>query len=151
LVSKPPSASGSLTPSVIGTYTLHATATSDGGVGDATRAFVVNYNPAWLPPISLGKTSRGGSTVPIKFTISDANTNFVTDESVEVVVKEGGVTRLNAFFGDGSSSVRISPTDMQYIVNFQTASGAHTYDVFVYFNDMNGLPFQQLNTSFGTR
>lgn len=76
------SVTGTLTPSTIGTYTLAASATSAGGTGTAGRCdIVVNYNFNWLPPISLGKISKGGSTMPIKFTISDADGNFVTDTS----------------------------------------------------------------------
>jgi hypothetical protein len=104
----------------------------------------------WLPPISLGKTSKGGSTMPIKFTISDFNGNFITDTSVEVVVKEGATTLMDAFYGTGASNVRISETDTQYIVNFQTASGAHSYNVFVYFAGVGGQVLQG-TTSFSTR
>ena len=88
--------------------------------------------------------------MPIKFTISDADGNFVTDTSVEVVVKEGATTRMDAFYGTGASNVRISETDMQYIVNFQTASGVHTYDVFVYFAGVGGQVLQG-SISFTTR
>jgi hypothetical protein len=145
------SVTGTLTPSTIGTYTLAASATSAGGTGTAGPCDIaVNYNFNWLPPISLGKISKGGSTMPIKFTISDADGNFVTDTSVEVVVKEGATTRMDAFYGTGASNVRISETDMQYIVNFQTASGVHTYDVFVYFAGVGGQVLQG-SISFTTR
>ena len=145
------SVTGTLTPSTIGTYPLAASATSAGGTGTAGPCdIVVNYNFNWLPPISLGKISKGGSTMPIKFTISDADGNFVTDTSVEVVVKEGATTRMAAFYGTGASNVRISETDMQYIVNFQTASGVHTYDVFVYFAGVGGQVLQG-SISFTTR
>jgi len=145
------SVSGTLTPSTIGAYVLSATATSAGGTGTAGPCEVdVNYNFMWLPPISLGKTSKGGSTMPIKFTISDNDGNFITDESVEVVVKEGANTLLDAFFGQGSSNVRISQTDMQYIVNFQAASGTHNYDVSVYFAGVGGQVLQGTKT-FMTR
>jgi hypothetical protein len=142
--------SGMFTPSMIGTYTVAATATSAGGTSDAVSCDInVNYNFMWLPPISLGKTSKGGSTMPIKFTISDVN-GFVTDTSVHVVVKEGATQVFSAFFGEGASSVRISETDMQYIVNFQTASGAHNYTVEVYFDGVGGEVLQG-TTTFSTR
>ena len=141
----------SLTPSLIGTYDLSATATSAGGTSDpATCEFTVSYNFTWLPPISLGKTSKGGSTMPIKFSISDFEGNFVTDTSVEVVVKEGATTLMDAFYGTGASNVRISETDMQYIVNFQTASGVHHYDVSVYFAGVGGQVLQG-TTTFSTK
>jgi hypothetical protein len=145
------SVTGTLTPSTIGTYTLAATATSAGGTGTAGPCDIaVNYNFTWLPPISLGKTSKGGSTMPIKFSISDVDGNFVTDESVHVVVKEGTTEVFSAFFGEGASNVRISETDMQYIVNFQTASGVHTYTVCVYFDGVGGEVLQGTKT-FSTR
>jgi hypothetical protein len=145
------SVTGMLTPNMIGTYTLAASATSAGGEGTAGPCdLVFNYNFSWLPPISLGKISKGGSTMPVKFTISDADGNFVTDESVHVVVKEGATQVFSAFFGEGASNVRISQTDMQYIVNLQTASGAHSYDVFVYFNGAGGEVLQGTK-SFSTR
>lgn len=133
------SVTGTLTPSTIGTYTLAATATSAGGTGTAGPCDInVSYDFTWLPPISLGKTSKGGSTMPIKFSIRDADGNFVTDESVHVVVKLGATEVFSAFFGQGASNVRISETDEQYIVNFQTASGIHIYTVEVYFVGVGG-------------
>lgn len=145
------SVSGTLSPSTIGAYVLAATATSAGGSGTAGPCEIdVNYNFTWLPPISLGKTSKGGSTMPIKFSITDADGNFVTDESVHVVVIEGATQVFSAFFGQGASNVRISETDMQYIVNFQTASGTHSYDVSVYFAGVGGQILQGTKT-FMTR
>jgi hypothetical protein len=141
---------GTFTPSMIGTYTVAASATSVGGTGNASCDLNVNYDLTWLPPISLGKTSKGGSTMPIKFAIRDASGEFVTDDSVHVIVKEGATEVFSAFFGEGASNVRISETDEQYIVNFQTASGVHNYDVLAYFDGVGGEVLQGTKT-FSTR
>jgi hypothetical protein len=148
-------ASGSYTANSIGGYTLKASATSLGGTSDATQNFSVNFNIMWLPPLSLGKTSKGGSTVPVKFTARDCNGNFIHDESVKVVVLEvtsgGDVEALSGLFGEGASSVRIDDEAGQYIINFQTAAGAHNYRVDVYFNDFNNALFKQDTKTFSVR
>jgi hypothetical protein len=144
------SATGIFMAGGIGAYTLMASATSEGGTGDATADFTVNYVTGWLPPLSLGKTSKGGSDVPIKFTARDCNNEFVHDESVTVVVyevtAEGDVARLGGVFGDGASFIRIDDVAGQYIINFKTASGAHNYRVDVLFND-----FLQASKQFSVR
>lgn len=147
--------SGPYTVNSIGGFTVNAHATSSGGTGDASNSFNVNYNIMWLPPLSLGKTSKGGSTVPVKFTARDCNGSFVHNEGVTVVVFEvtgsGDVQQLSGLFGDGASSVRIDDDAGQYIINFQTAAGEHLYRVDVYFNDSNGNPFKQGSKTFTTR
>jgi hypothetical protein len=148
-------ASGTYSATLLGGYTLTARATSLGGTGDATQNFSVNFDIMWLPPLSLGKTSKGGSTVPVKFTARDCSGNFVHDESVKVVVFEvtsgGDVQALSGLFGDGSTSVRIDDEAGQYIINFQTAAGVHNYRVDVYFNDFNGSPYKQGSKTFSVR
>jgi hypothetical protein len=79
----------------------------------------------------------------------------VHDESVKVVVFEvtsgGDVQALSGLFGDGASSVRIDDDAGQYIINFQTAAGAHNYRVDVYFNDFNDQLFKQGSKTFSVR
>lgn len=68
---------GSITVRSAGTYTLVASATSNGKVALDQVSFTVVVtqppppvcNVIWLPPISLGKSQKGGSTLPIKFQI----------------------------------------------------------------------------------
>lgn len=151
-------ASGTYTPGSddpIGTYTVTAHATSAGGTGDGTATFNVNYIISFLPPLSLGKTNKGGSTVPIKFTARDCNGGFVHDESVKVVVQEitngVDVEQLSGVFGEGASFVRIDDEVSQYIINFQTSSGAHNYRVDVFFNDFTDTPFKQEGKTFSVR
>jgi hypothetical protein len=158
---KAKSATGIATVGPVGVYTFTATATNTRTLpnpnpdslpanltGSATVDFSVNYDMSncWLPPLSLGKISKGGSTVPIKFTAKDANGLFVADNSVQVKVSEivvnaalqaNDVLVSSGSFGTGSGAVRIDQLDAytgQYIANFQTATGAHKYRVDVFFN-----------------
>jgi hypothetical protein len=148
-------ATGTYTANSIGAYTVNAHATSEGGPGDASANFSVNYNLSWLPPLSLGKTNKGGSTVPIKFTARDCNGAFVHDGSVKVVVYEvtagGDLEALTGFFGQGAAYVRIDDVAGQYIINFQTSSGTHNYRADVFFNDFAGNPFKQGSKTFSVR
>jgi hypothetical protein len=149
------SATGAFTANAIGAYTVNASATSVGGTGDASANFTVNYNILFLPPLSLGKTDKGGSTVPIKFTARDCNGAFVNDGSVKVVVYEvteaGDVAALTGLFGAGATSVRIDDVAGQYIINFKTAAGAHNYRADVFFNGSDGKPFKQGSKTFSVR
>lgn len=143
-------ATGVFTAYGIGAYTVVASATSQGGTGDATADFTVNYVVGWLPPLSLGKTSKGGSDVPIKFTARDCNNEFVHDENVTVVVyevtSEGDVAKLGGVFGEGAWSIRIDDVAGQYIINFKTAAGAHNYRADILFGG-----FFQASKQFSVR
>jgi hypothetical protein len=130
-------ATGSFTASGVGVYSVNASATSAGGTGNASQVSVtVQYNTIWLPPLALGKTGKGGSTVPVKVTARDCTGAFVHDESVRITVHEGAALKLDALFGESADSVRIDDIDGHYITNFQTESGPHTYTVNVYFNGL---------------
>jgi hypothetical protein len=143
----------------IGAYTVTASAASAGGIGDAAVDVKVNYVTSWLPPLSLGKTAKGGSTVPVKFSARDAAGAFVRDQSVKVSVYEvssaGDVLKLEGVYGDGSSAVRIDDVAGQYIINFPTAPGTHNYRVDVYFDGVvdntPNQPVQQATLQFSVR
>jgi hypothetical protein len=130
-------ASGEFVARSVGTYTVLASATSAGGTGYATATFEVHYGLIWLPPVSLGKTANGGSTMPVLFTARDCTGRFVRDPSVRLIVKEltssGEVTRLDAGVGAGADSVRIFPLLGLYEANFRTARGRHDYRADVFF------------------
>jgi hypothetical protein len=130
---------GVFTAAAIGAYAVTIEATSDGGTGSDTEEARVRYQLTWLPPLSLGKTAKGGSTVPIKFTVRDCHGDFVYDDSVRVAVYElttgGAVEQLSGVYGTGASSVRIDTTSEQYIVNFQTEPGVRNYAADVWFGD----------------
>jgi hypothetical protein len=121
----------------IGKYVVTASGTSAGGTGVAAAEFGVDYDLRWLPPISLDKFAKGGSTVPIKFSIRDVAGKFIHDKSVVVIVSEifsaGEERKSVAVFGKGSSCVRIDDVGKQYVLNFKTAKGAHKYRVDAFF------------------
>jgi hypothetical protein len=68
---------GNFSVTAAGTYAFVASATSGTLSGSQSITFTVNETPAptpdctvnWLPPISLGKVQKGGSVLPIKFTL----------------------------------------------------------------------------------
>jgi hypothetical protein len=141
------SVTGTYAATDLGSYTISATATSTGGTSaPVTSTFSVNYTMGFLPPLSLGKTSKGGSTIPIKFSARDCTGAFVADERVSVKVYEGTTLLFTAVYGEGSDSVRIDVEAGQYIANFQTAAGAHVYTAKVFFNNV-----QQASINFATR
>jgi hypothetical protein len=124
-------ATGTFVAPGIGVYTLTARASSAAGTGYADEIFTVDYDLTWLPPVSLGKPFRGGSTVPLKFSIRDCQGRFVRDDSVRVVIHEvsthGEVLQLVGTLGVGAQSVRVDDRDGHYIINFPTARGARQY------------------------
>jgi hypothetical protein len=166
------SATGTATVTGIGTYTLTAKAYNTRAVapgdtttptfleGSATKDFTVNYdmNGCWLPPLSLGKVSKGGSTIPLKFTAKDADGLFIYDNTVQVkisrVAVNGQVSANDVLittgtFGAGSGSVGIQQIDAytgQYHVNFASPAGAHTYRMDVFFQGI-----QQASKEFSTK
>lgn len=154
------SATGEASVAGIGTFTINASATNTFDLtGSASRDVSVSYALGWLPPLALGKVHNGGRTVPVKFTVRDCRSNFVHDESVNVVIYETSATgapeRLNGVFGEGASSVRIDDVAGQYIINFPTETGARTYRVDIYFqgwaNGQSGQWIKQGTTTFTTR
>lgn len=74
---------GSITVRSAGTYTLVASATSNGKVGVDQVSFTVVVtqppppvcNVVWLPPISYGKSQTGGCSVPLRFQIHCSSSN----------------------------------------------------------------------------
>ena len=63
----------------IGSYTLTAEATDGAShTGSASVNFVVKANVLALPPISVpGRQFKAGSTVPVKWTLTDSNGAFL--------------------------------------------------------------------------
>ncbi len=130
----------------IGKYVVTASGSSAGGTGVAAADFSVDYDLRWLPPLALGKASKGGSTVPIKFSIRDSAGKFIHDETVVVIVSEissaGEERKSVAVFGKGSSCVRIDDIAKQYLLNFKTAKGTHNYRVDVFFTGITYNDFE---------
>jgi len=105
------------------------------------------YNITFLPPITtMDEFSLvDGSTLPIKFTAIESNTGeFINDDTVNVTITNSECDAIASFtYGTCTDSVRIDPTEKQYIVNFHTKDYAlnlgETYAVRVTFGEIDGL------------
>lgn len=138
--------SGTLSVSCAGSYTLVITVKSGTLVGSASTTFTVkDYTPppppcrlTWLPPISLGKTQQGGSTIPIKFNL-DCGCVSTKDTTVVIAISEiystGGSSAPTLYTYDRGSpnppTYTINGSGM-YHLNFTTARGVHRYRIEVY-------------------
>lgn len=165
------SANGVLTVTTGGLFTVRARATNGAGTSEDTVEFTViveNTPPPppppppppaqcgvnWLPPISLGKVQKGGSTVAIKFELDcgceegldrdgDGDPDHYPgqrtkskdkiDKTVVIAVSEmlanGLISPPQLFTYDGGrrgNGYSIQGNDM-YHLDFRTASGAHRY------------------------
>jgi hypothetical protein len=166
-------ATGSATSPAIttaGTYTIRVAATNRSNTSYATvdvNVIVTAPPPPppfcadlqWLPPISLNKTIEGGSTMPIKFTLSCAATNqkFVRDTALVIAIYEigdGGTASTPTLYSYGTGSP--NPPDyaiagQHYQLNFSTAKGTHRYRIEVYHPIAGGAPLllgtKELNTA----
>ena len=129
-----------------GTYTISASATNLYGTSTATSNISVVlvgtpppvcHDLTWLPPISLNKTIQGGSTMPIKFTLT-CHGDFVRDTSVliaiyEVFLNGTASNPVTYSYGNGSPNPPdYAITGNQYHLNFETAKGTHYYRIEVY-------------------
>jgi len=104
-------------------------------------------NIYFLPPITTLDQFNltDGSTLPIKFTTRDEDTDeFIYDDSVKVTITNSTGHLITYFtYGTGTGSVRINSTEEQYIANFQTKDYAinigETYSVTVTFGEPDSL------------
>lgn len=150
--------SGTISYTAGGAHTLTVTATNPDGSASASTTYTIQQAPAtvcrnlfWLPPISLDNTVEGGSTMPIKFTLT-CKGSFVRDTEVMIAIYE--------IFADGSFGDPViypygangnpNPPDYainghHYQLNFDTAKGVHRYRIEVYRPLADGS-FQVLGT-----
>jgi len=141
-----------------GSHTLTVTATNADGSATASTNFSIQQAPApvcrnlyWLPPISLDNTVEGGSTMPIKFTLT-CKGSFVRDTAVLIAIYE---VYADGSFGDPviypyGANGNPNPPDYainghHYQLNFDTAKGVHRYRIEVYRPLADGS-FQVLGT-----
>lgn len=91
------------------------------------------YSLDWLPPLSLGRPLEPGGEIPIKFTVRNVDGEFVSDDSVEVVIAgEDGEIVLRVIGKNGG--VEINRDDGYYVTNWPTRKDmSGTYIVSVYF------------------
>jgi hypothetical protein len=133
----------------IGTFALNAEADDAAGhTGSATATFTVGANIAPLPPISVpNRQFNAGSTVPIKFAITDATGAFLPPMEgliVRIVAPSGAVE--DRVPGDGAGNVRWEldafGNATQYITNHPIPVTG-TYQVQVLVSDVCSTPAQQ--------
>ncbi|MCM2276192.1 MAG: hypothetical protein NDI75_15500 [Candidatus Didemnitutus sp.] len=171
--------SGSLSISTPGSYTLAATASTAVGTASTSTTFtVVRAQPPapgcgvnWLPPISLGKTQKGGQTVAIKFELDcgcekgidrtgDGDPDHYPGQRTKSKTKidKTVVIAISEIFANGTSSqpqlfiygqYTIQGNDM-YHLNFVPARGTHRYRIEI-FSSANGVPQVLATREFTTR
>jgi len=138
----------------IGSFALTAEADDAAGhTGSATATFAVGATVAALPPISVpNRQFNVGSTVPIKFAITDATGAFLPpmDGLVVRVTTPSGVSE-DRVAGSGADNVRWELDEYgnatQYITNFQVPVTG-TYQVQVLVADVCGDAAAQGSFSF---
>lgn len=139
------SGSGNFSVSAPGTYTMVVTASNGGAVASSSRTFTVvetapplNYTLTWLPPLSTGVSVEGGTTVPVKFTLTNANGASVSDQNVIIAIYEvfaNGTSSNPVLFPYGTSGPAAPDYAISsgvYQLDYATANGAHVYKVEVY-------------------
>ncbi len=91
----------------------------DGGVGRDTLSVSV-YEFDWHPPMKEKRTFKAGSTIPIKFSLSQYG-EFIHDEGVQVsVIDTDGNIIFHTVYGHGDDHVRIDSKGKHYITNWHT-------------------------------
>lgn len=138
----------------VGNFTLRAEADDNAGhTGSATATFTAGANIASLPPISVpNRQFNAGSTLPIKFAISDAAGALLPPMDglvVRITAPSGAVEERVA--GSGAANVRWEIDEYgavtQYITNYAIpAIGTYRVDVLV--GDVCGAPALQGGFTF---
>jgi hypothetical protein len=138
----------------VGDFTLSAEADDNAGhTGSATATFTVGTNIAPLPPISVpNRQFNAGSTLPIKFTITDGSGALLPPMDglvVRITAPSGTVEERVA--GPGSTNVRWeideSGSVTQYITNY-AISAIGTYRVDIMVGNVCGAPTLQGGFTF---
>lgn len=138
-------AQADITAAWIGSFTLTAQADDNATpaihTGEATATFDVGVNVATLPPIAVpNRQFKVGSTVPIKWKMTDYNGAFLAPYSdIKITIippAESGIPSEDRFAGDGADNIRWELDEFgkatQYITNYQIpVTGTYTVKVFV--------------------
>lgn len=113
-----------------GIYTVTLTVTDkDGGSAIVSASYAVGYNfSGFLEPVSLGKPFKLGSTIPVKFQLTDANGNYISTAVASLTIQRysdsepvGDPIEVTSTSGaDTGNTFRYSSTDNQYIYNLNT-------------------------------
>jgi len=138
----------------VGNFTLTANA-DDGAAhtGSATATFSVGTNVAALPPISVpNRQFNSGSTLPIKFVVTDAAGDLLPPmDGIMVRITTPGGTFEERVAGSGSTGIRWELDEYgsatQYITNYPIPVTG-TYIVEVLVADVCGSPAAQGSFNF---
>ena len=135
-------AQADLTAGAIGSFTITAEAddqaTPEVNTGSATANFSVGVNWAVLPPISVpNRQFKTGSTVPIKWSIADANGFLPPFTNIKITIITPSGSSEDRFAGAGAANIRWdldeSGNATQYITNYQIpetpATGMYTVKI----------------------
>jgi PKD repeat protein len=125
-------ATASHTYSSVGKYTVTATLTDDlDGTSTGTQEVHVMYNFAgFLSPLSGAANFPVGATIPVKFSLSDANNAVVSTATAMLdvfLVGAGGALTPVPVTSNGSNTgnqFRFDPVEQQYIYGLSTAGYA---------------------------
>ena len=117
-------ASASFTMTTAGVHTIYARIIDkDGGHSDYSATVNVNYlSSGFLSPISLNRAFKQGSTIPIKWQLTDASGHLITSLSAITSLTVSGPTSATLYPGNNSSSgaTVLRNDGTQYIYNWQT-------------------------------
>lgn len=115
--------------SVPGTHTVTVSA-NDYAMNEATATLTYNVIgfSGFLPPVVEGRCYKSGSTIPVKFQLTDASGDFITGATATISVQQNDSNPLSATAIDVTSSgsantgdaFRYDPTGNQYIYNLST-------------------------------
>ena len=114
----------------VGKYTVTATLTDDlDGASTATQQVHVMYNfSGFLAPLSSNANFPVGATIPVKFSVRDANNNVVSTATARLdvfLVGAGGALTPMPVNSNGSNTgnqFRFDSVEQQYIYGLNTAS-----------------------------
>src|SRR5262249_35596448 len=130
--------------SIVGSYPITPgtlAATGNYTIGSFTNGTLfVNYNigSGFLDPISLNRAFKQGSTIPIKWQVTDASGNPITNLGAIASLTVSGPTPATLYSGNNNSSGNtvLSNDGSQYIYNWQTKGLAlGTYTITATLND----------------
>jgi hypothetical protein len=113
-----------------GSHTIVATysPTTDFAASSGTTKQVVNYNwSGFLTPVSLDRAFKLGSTIPLKWQLTDASGNLITSPSAIKTITVSNGTSTFTLYANGVSSYTpggsaLNNDGTQYNLNWQTKS-----------------------------